>query len=297
MKIVRDIAKMRELSRQVRAAGLRVSLVPTMGYLHAGHLALFERARALSQVVVASIFVNPTQFNDASDFDTYPRDEDTDLALLEAHGVDMVFIPERADVYAADASTEVAVSGITQGLCAPPRPGHFEGVATVVAALFNIVEPDLAVFGEKDYQQLQVVRRMVRDLHFPVEIEAVVTVREADGLAMSSRNARLGEGSRRSAAVIFKGLEAVRRAFDSGRRESRDLLAQAREQLAAAAAVELEYLELVDGDTLEPRKQAVEGSVVAVAARLDGVRLIDNIILGRSADEEQAMCKEVIGNA
>jgi pantoate--beta-alanine ligase len=289
MKIVTSIRKMQELSRQTRGAGLVVGFVPTMGFLHEGHLELVRRARALADVVVVSIFVNPTQFDRADDFENYPRDEMADRAMLEHEGVNFLFAPEAADVYAPDASTKVSVAGLTSGLCGAHRPGHFEGVATVVASLLNMVQPDLAVFGEKDYQQLAVVRRMVRDLHLPVQIVGAPIVREPDGLAMSSRNARLSEAERLVAPRLQAGLAAAARAFcDEGVRETSALLDRARAVYAAAPVLDIEYLEVIDGSSLEPRAEADETSVLAVAAFLGAVRLIDNIVLERFGAEERS---------
>ena len=283
MKIVSNAAKMRELSRQTRGAGLSVGLVPTMGYLHDAHLELVRRAREQADVVVVSIFVNPTQFDRKADFDTYPCDEKTDRALLEQEGVDFLFQPEADDVYPHGAASRVRVDGITEGLCGAHRSGHFEGVTTVVAALFNIVEPDFAVFGEKDFQQLQTIRRMVTDLHFGLRIVAVPTVREASGLAMSSRNARLTDRQREQAAILYRGLSAAADSWDQGVTESAALCAAARDCIAECADLAIEYLEIVDARTLAPVEQASADSVIAVAATFGQVRLIDNVRLGRAA--------------
>ncbi|MFP6610418.1 MAG: pantoate--beta-alanine ligase [Deltaproteobacteria bacterium] len=283
MKLVRNIAKMQELSRQIRSGGLRLSLVPTMGYLHEGHLSLVRRARELSDVVVVSLFVNPTQFNDPADLESYLRDEESDGRLCQAEGVDVLFVPEAADVYVDGAATTVTVGRLGNGLCGASRPGHFDGVATVVAALFNMVAPDVAVFGDKDYQQLQIIRRMARDMHFDVAVESGPTVREDDGLAMSSRNARLDAGSREAAVLVPEALASAHRAWWGGCVDAAELLAVARAVLEANNdAIEIDYLELVDGENLQPVAAASAGAVVAVAVRLGGVRLIDNIVLGSS---------------
>jgi len=283
MKIVRSVAKMQELSRQARAGGLAVGFVPTMGYLHDGHLALVREARALSDMVVVSIFVNPTQFNNAEDFANYPCDEAADAAMLEEEGVDILFMPAADDVYPRGAATRVSVSGLADGLCGAHRPGHFEGVATVVAALLNMVLPDLAVFGRKDFQQLQVVRRMVRDLHFPVRIVEGATVRERDGLAMSSRNARLAPAERALAPVIHRALTAAAAAFARGERRSAALVAVASDVLASCDALRVEYLEIVSPDDIVATEVADDESVMAVAAWLGPVRLIDNVTLAEPA--------------
>lgn len=285
MKIVTSIAKMQELSRQLRGGGLTVGFVPTMGYLHDGHLELVRRARSECDVVVVSIFVNPTQFNNREDFEKYPRDVAADRAVLEHVGVDVLFMPEASDVYADGAATTVHVGSLGDHLCGPVRPGHFDGVATIVSALFNMVMPDVAVFGEKDWQQLQIVRRMVRDLHVPVRIVGVPTMRESDGLAMSSRNARLGDAEREIAPAIYRGLSAAVEAYRAGERRSAALVARAREAIDATGAFRIEYLEVVDGEALAPVETANDGCVMAVAAFLGGVRLIDNVSLARPLEK------------
>lgn len=279
MKVVRSVAKMQELSRQARAGGLAVGFVPTMGYLHDGHLSLLRKAREEADLVVVSIFVNPTQFNNPEDFANYPVDEKADAAMLEEEGVDVLFLPSAGEVYPAGAATRVTVSGLTDELCGRFRPGHFEGVATVVAALFNMVLPDVAVFGRKDFQQLQVIRRMTRDLHFPVRIVAGDTVRERDGLAMSSRNARLAPAERERAVVIPKALSAAAAAYSRGERDASRLADAASAVLSACDALRVEYLEVVDPDAISATTVADDRSVMAVAAWLGPVRLIDNVTL------------------
>ena len=293
MKIITDIAKMQEFARQVRLGGLTIGFVPTMGCLHEGHLELVRRARHEADVVIASIFVNPTQFDREDDYETYPRDDERDRALLERERVDVLFTPRAEDLYIDGGATRVVVSGLTDNLCGPVRPGHFDGVTTVVAALFNIVLPDFAVFGEKDYQQLQVIRRMTRDLHMPVRIVAAPTVREPDGLAMSSRNARLGAEGRQHARVLSRALDACVAEFAAGEDDAAALLRVARAVVEGPGAIEIEYLELVDGDTLAASETADEGSVVAIAAWVEGVRLIDNVIFARwlSQYDEAPACE------
>ena len=281
MKIVHDIAEMQAVARRERAGGRCIGFVPTMGYLHAGHLELVRQARAGSDFVVVSIFVNPTQFNRRDDFEAYPRDDAHDRELVERAGVDVLFMPRAEDVYGEGAATSVHVGGLTDGLCGPGRPGHFDGVATVVAALFNMVGPDRAWFGEKDYQQLQVVRRMARDLHFAVEVVGVPTVREADGLAMSSRNARLTAEQRAIAGTIYRALVAAGAAFRRGERQAARLVEVVRSELEQQPELRLEYVEVVDGGSVAPVVAATEECVVAVAAWLGEVRLIDNLPLAR----------------
>ncbi len=286
MKIVTSIAKMQELSLQTRSVGLRLAFVPTMGFLHEGHLELVRRARQIADVVVVSIFVNPTQFDDKNDLEAYPRDEDRDARLLRTEGVNILFMPDAADVYPDGAATSVSVAGLTERLCGAHRTGHFSGVTTVVSALFNMVYPDIAVFGEKDYQQLQTIRRMTRDMHFPIAIEAVPTVREHDGLALSSRNARLSDEQREKAPAIYRSLQAAASAYADGERDAKALLDIARDGLSVCEGLDLEYLEAVEGNSLEAIERAEDSTVIAVAARLGDIRLIDNVVLGDQARTE-----------
>jgi pantoate--beta-alanine ligase len=296
VKVIIDIPKMQEFARQVRVGGLSIGFVPTMGFLHEGHLALVRRARSEADVVVASIFVNPMQFDRDDDFEAYPRDDERDRALLEQERVDVLFMPTAQEVYGQRAATRVSVSGLTDHLCGPVRPGHFDGVTTIVTSLFNMVLPDLAFFGEKDYQQLQIIRRMTRDLHLPVRIVSLPTVREPDGLAMSSRNERLGDVGRERARALSRGLERSVAEFVAGEDDADALVATARAVVEKTGGIDIEYLELVDGDTLSRATKADERSVIAIAAWVEGVRLIDNVVFSRwlsqyeeaPADEEAA---------
>jgi len=279
MKVASLIKDMRTVSRTARARDSRLGLVPTMGALHEGHLSLVRTARAKSDVVVASIFVNPTQFGPNEDFTRYPRDLEKDLTLLEREGVDIVFVPSVEEVYPQPSVTWVTVEGLSDRLCAKSRPGHFRGVATVVAKLFNIVEPDLAFFGQKDAAQVAVIRRMVRDLNTPVQIEVCPIVREPDGLAMSSRNAYLSPEQRRDALALFRALTGVRELFESGLRNPATLIEAAKDILAGTPAVRLDYFEIVDPDELTPLPTINQPALVAVAAFVGNTRLIDNIVL------------------
>lgn len=278
--VVRTVAELRhELdARRALAAEVaaRVGFVPTMGYLHDGHAALVRRARAECDVVVASIFVNPLQFGAGEDFATYPRDLDRDLAILAADGTDLVFVPEANEFYPEGAASAVVVGGVAQPLEGAFRPGHFRGVATVVAMLFNAVLPNVAYFGEKDWQQLQVVRRMVRDLHIPVEIVPVRTVREPDGLAMSSRNVRLSADDRARALCVPRAIGAACNLYLTGERSPAKLEAAMRDVLAAEPAAVPDYAVVVDGESLQPVETVGDSARVLVAVRLGGVRLIDN---------------------
>jgi pantoate--beta-alanine ligase len=263
-----------------RRRGQRVGFVPTMGALHAGHLALAAEAKKRAQFVVLSIFVNPTQFGPNEDLAKYPRDLAGDLARLAPLGVDVVFAPQPSEVYEAGEDTRVHVGKVAEPMCGRTRPGHFDGVATVVAKLFNLVGPSVAVFGKKDYQQLLVIRHMARDLFAPVEIVGLPTVREADGLAMSSRNAFLSKEDRARALALARGLSAAARAFADGERVGRTLEALARAPVAEVAS-SIDYVDVRDADDLG----AIEGrtgsrALLAIACRIGTTRLIDNLVLG-----------------
>ncbi len=275
---------MRAWSAAQRKAGRRIGFVPTMGYLHEGHLSLVRTAKARGcDAVAASIFVNPAQFGPGEDFEKYPRDEARDLAMLSGEGVDAVFLPGVKDVYPDGYQTYVEVSGVSQGLCGAMRPGHFRGVATVVAKLLLAALPHVAVFGEKDFQQLAVIRRMVRDLGMGVEIVGASIVREADGLAMSSRNKYLAGEDRVAALCLSKGLRAAADLFAAGVREPEKLVDVARAKILSEPRAMLEYAEARDPETLSPVRSTSERMVILVAARVGPARLIDNITLGGSA--------------
>jgi pantoate--beta-alanine ligase len=283
VRIVRTQAELREALEPARAEGHTIGLVPTMGFLHEGHLSLLRGARERSDVVVMSLFVNPTQFGPGEDLDDYPRDEDRDVRLAEAEGVDLLYAPPEEEVYPAGFATTVEVGGdLTEVLCGDPRrrgPGHFRGVTTVVAKLLNSVRPDLAFFGQKDAQQAVVIRRMARDLDFETEIVVLPTVREPDGLAMSSRNAYLSPEERERALALSRGLHAVEAAVTRGERSTEAALAAARAELESAD-IEPEYLEARDADDLTPA-ESFDGRpvLVAVAARVGRARLIDNVVI------------------
>ena len=279
MKICNRIEQMRFASRTARRQGNRLGLVPTMGALHEGHLSLVRAAKNRSDVVVVSIFVNPTQFGPNEDFSKYPRTFERDCELLEKEGVDLVFAPTVNEMYPDGAVTYVTVEGMSERLCGKSRPGHFRGVTTVVSKLFNIVEPDLAFFGQKDAAQAAIIKRMVRDLNLPVEIVVCPIVREAGGLAMSSRNAYLDARQRKSALVLSRSLEAVKQAFDQGERNPATLAAAGRAIFSQEPSVRLDYFELVNPETLEPVTQLSGEVLVAIAAYVGTTRLIDNLVL------------------
>ena len=281
MRVVRDIAELYEALAGSRRDGATIGLVPTMGALHDGHLSLVREACRTCEVVVVTLFVNPAQFGPGEDFGAYPRTEEADLALLEAESVDVVYAPEPDDVYPPGFATTVAVGGLTEVLCGHPErrgPEHFAGVTTVVAKLFNVVGPDVAFFGQKDAQQVAVIRRMARDLGFPVRIEALPTVREPDGLALSSRNRYLDADERRRAAGLNRALEAARSTADAGAAVA-DAIEAARRELDAEG-IEPEYVEARDAEDLTPAERFNGRPVlVALAARVGSARLIDNVVI------------------
>ncbi|HZU39412.1 MAG TPA: pantoate--beta-alanine ligase [Solirubrobacteraceae bacterium] len=276
MRILRTVAELRRALAEPRRAGRTIGLVPTMGAFHEGHLSLMRRARADCDAVVVSLFVNPTQFNEQTDLEHYPRDERRDAALAADIGVDYLFAPPLEEVYPDGFATTVTVAGLTDGLEGTFRgPAHFSGVATVVTKLFNMVGPQVAYFGQKDAQQTLVVRRLVRDLDMPVRIEVCPTVREPDGLAMSSRNARLSGEERARALALHRALELARNAVADGERRATVIRARALAELSAAG-VEPEYFELVATETMEPVRQVAGEVLAVVAARVGATRLIDN---------------------
>ncbi len=281
MDIITTVASMRARLRAARQAGRRIALVPTMGGLHDGHLALVQRARRQADYVVVSIFVNPTQFGPEEDLERYPRDLEGDARRLEGVGADVAFAPPEGEMYPDGAErgrTWVEVEGLDAHLCGAHRPGHFRGVATVVSKLFNICRPHVAVFGQKDAQQLVIVRRMARDLHVGVEIEGVPTVREADGLALSSRNAYLSPRERGQAPVLSQAVGAARQAVEAGERRGAALVETVRRAIGRAPDAHVQYAEVVDAEALQPVGRIAAGQEVlaAVAVYFGETRLIDN---------------------
>jgi pantoate--beta-alanine ligase len=281
MRISKTIAETRAAVRELRAAGRTVGLVPTMGALHAGHVSLVRAARKQCDAVVVSIFVNPTQFGPNEDFAKYPRTWDSDCALLEREGVELVFAPGAEEMYPVGASTFVEVECVSDRLDGASRPGHFRGVATVVAKLFHIVAPDKAFFGQKDAAQVAVLRKVVRDLNFDLELVVCPTVREADGLALSSRNRYLSAEERGQALVLSRALRRVEERIAQGVLESAALIREAQEMLAAEAGVRVrvDYLRIVDPSSLEDVADVCGGALVAVAAVVGTTRLIDNVVI------------------
>ncbi len=280
MQILKSVKEMQEHALELRREGKRVAFVPTMGYLHAGHESLIEEAARRGDSVVVSIFVNPTQFGPSEDFRTYPRDLDHDLAVCERNGVDVAFVPAADEMYPSDYSTFVEEERLSAGMCGVSRPSMFRGVCTVLVQLFNIVFPDVAIFGQKDAQQVAVVRKMVRDLHFKVEVVASPTMREQDGLAMSSRNSYLNEFERGDAAQIYQALLKGKAVPDSGQLSADRVLAEIMHHLRQYRRLRVIYVHVVDKDTLEPLREVKPGkTLVATAVWCDEVRLIDNIEL------------------
>jgi pantoate--beta-alanine ligase len=280
VRAIEQVSAMQAWSREVRGRdGLRVALVPTMGALHDGHLSLIQLARRHADRVVASVFVNPVQFDRADDFARYPRDLDSDGALLAGAGADVLFAPDVSEIYPSDAQTFVTVEKLSQPLCGAHRPGHFRGVATVVLKLFTIVQPQVAVFGEKDYQQLAVIRRMVRDLFLDVDVVGAPIVRETDGLAMSSRNKHLDAAGRAAARCLATALDAAEAHVLAGERDRAALVAAASAAIASEPLARVEYVSLVDPDTLAPVTALDERALVALAVWVGSTRLIDNRVL------------------
>ena len=282
MEIINRRQRMFSISRKLRRENKTVAFVPTMGALHEGHIALVKEARQAADVVVVSIFVNPVQFNDKGDLLRYPRDLTADAATLAEFEVDYIFAPEESEIYPDGFSTYVYVEGVSEGLEGASRPGHFRGVATVVTILFNTVRPDLAFFGQKDAQQVAVIRRMTVDLGFETEIVVVPTVREESGLAMSSRNANLSADERENAAVIFKGLREAKLAFRNGTRNASELIEIVHQTIEAEPLARIDYIAAVDAGTLEPVEKIEDNEIILSAAVYFGkIRLIDNVFLNR----------------
>lgn len=268
---------MMQESASLRSEKLKIAFVPTMGFLHEGHLSLVREGKKRGDRVIVSIFVNPMQFNEQADLQAYPVSFKRDVDMLETEGVDILFAPETLEIYPVGFQTSVALSGLSNGLCGDSRPGHFNGVTTIVAKLFNIVRPDIALFGEKDYQQLALIRQMVKDLSFGIDIIGMPIIREADGLAMSSRNSRLKKDDRMAALSLHEALKKGLELFLSGERSVDTIIKAAKDELASSIA--LDYIEIRDLRSLAALKTINKNALFAVAAKLGDVRLIDNIIL------------------
>jgi pantoate--beta-alanine ligase len=279
METILTAANMTAISRQAHREGKRVGFVPTMGALHQGHLSLVRAAREQTDIVVTSIFVNPTQFGPTEDFSKYPRTFEKDSAMLAAEKTDYIFSPSVEEMYPKDATTWVDVEGLSGKLDGRSRPGHFRGVTTVVSKLFNIVQPDMAFFGQKDAAQVAVIRKMARDLNFGVQIVVCPIIRESDGLAMSSRNAYLTPEQRKQALVLSQALKKLEKLAAQGERNPEKLIGVGKQAIAEEPAVRLDYFEVVNPDTLEQMADLSQGALVAVAAYVGTTRLIDNLLL------------------
>ncbi len=279
MRVIRSIAEMQAICRTCHRDDKTIGLVPTMGALHEGHLSLVRSARSQNDAVVVSIFVNPKQFGPTEDFGKYPRSFEQDCAMLDQAGVDFVFAPSVGEMYPEGATTYVHVEGVSEKLDGRSRPGHFKGVTTVVAKLFHIIPADHAYFGQKDAAQVAVLRKMVRDQNFDIELVVCPIVREKDGLAMSSRNAYLSDAQRKQALVLHRALLRIQTLADTGESNAATLARAGREVIAEEPAAKLDYLEIVDADTLDPIEDIGKGSLVAIAAAIGSTRLIDNLVL------------------
>lgn len=277
MEVAKTIPSVRALVKTARGQDKKIGLVPTMGALHVGHVSLIEAAVQQTDFVVVSIFVNPTQFCPGEDLDKYPRPFEADLEICRQQGVDVVFAPTPEEMYASESLTWVTVEKLTEPLCGRFRPGHFRGVTTVCAKLFNIVQPDVAFFGQKDGQQAIVVKRMVADLNMPLKIVVCPTVREPDGLAVSSRNKYLNESQRKDATCIYKSLQTCRQMIEAGEKDAAKVVAEMRKTLARIPSAQIEYVNLVDAETLELVSRVAGPVLAAVAVKLGPARLIDNI--------------------
>ena len=280
MNVISAIEEMQQAALSLKRTGKTIAFVPTMGYLHEGHASLLREGRKRGDILVLSIFVNPIQFGKNEDLDRYPRDRERDCRIAEACGVDIVFTPDSNIMYPPGFQTGVTVRELSLPLCGASRPGHFDGVATVVAKLFSIVQADVALFGRKDYQQLAVIRRMAADLNLPVQVLGMPIIRDGDGLAMSSRNSYLSPAEREGALCLSHALTRVRDRYADGERSAATLKKEALAVIAQEPLATIEYLELRDGVTLEPLQTADDGTLLALAVKLGQTRLIDNILLG-----------------
>jgi len=280
MEIVNSPEKMQKRALGLKSEGKTISCVPTMGFLHEGHLSLIRAARPSADILVVTIFVNPAQFGPSEDLSSYPRDLERDLALCEKEGVDIVFAPGSADIYPEGYSTYVEEIDLSNGLCGATRPGHFRGVTTVVAKLFNIVQPDIAFFGSKDYQQSRVIIKMVKDLNIPVRIEVREIVREDDGLAKSSRNKNMNPDQRREALCLRRALLKAEEMIKSGEQSASVIRKEMEAVIGSAPQARIDYIEIRDGETLEPVDRTGEGTLVALAVFIGKTRLIDNFVFG-----------------
>lgn len=284
MRICHGIKEMQQLAEELRISGKRIAFVPTMGYLHEGHLSLVRIARKLGDVVVVSIFVNPTQFGPNEDFEKYPRDIERDEGLCREEGVDVIFYPSVEEMYQHPHLTYVTVEQLSGVMCGISRPTHFRGVTTVVSKLFNIVKPHIAVFGQKDFQQALIIRKMVQDLNFDVEIVTAPIIREEDGLAMSSRNAYLNPEERQQATVLYQSLQLAQELIKSGQRNAATVRSEMESLISSRPLAKIDYIAIVDADTLQPVEEIKNNTLIALAVKIGQTRLIDNTLV--SIEEE-----------
>lgn len=279
MDIAKTIDSTRELIKDARKADKTIGLVPTMGALHIGHISLIEAAKKQTNYVVVSIFVNPTQFGAAEDFDKYPQPFEQDTKICREHGVDLVFAPSVNEMYPSQNVTWVNIEKLTETLCGRSRPGHFKGVTAVCAKLFNIIQPDIALFGQKDAQQAVVIKRMVADLHMPLKIQVCPTVREDDGLAVSSRNKYLTPQERKDAPLLYESLQKAKQLIQAGTTDAEKIITEMKKILSRSEVLQPEYVEIVNAETLQPINPVIGPALIALAARLGSARLIDNILI------------------
>ena len=275
---------MQSFSTSLRMDGKKIAFVPTMGYFHEGHLSLMKEAKKMADCLVVSIYVNPTQFGPKEDFSKYPRDLDRDLKMAESVNVDVIFYPPDKEMYPANYQTYVDVEKVTQNLCGMSRPGHFRGVATVCNKLFNIVKPDFAVFGKKDFQQFVTIKRMVDDLNMDIQIVGSPTVRESDGLAMSSRNKYLNKDERKSALTLFKALKLAQKLYSNGEKKSSVIITEVEKLIKRASFTAIDYIKICDTRTLKDADKIKNQSVIALAVKVGNTRLIDNHVFGEKLD-------------
>lgn len=279
MRVIKKISEVGALAQRIREESKTIGLVPTMGYLHQGHLSLIREARKDCQQVFISIFVNPTQFAPSEDYNSYPRDLQRDKRLARKEGVDIIFAPSPGEMYPPGFHTFVEVEKLSQPLCGRSRPGHFRGVATVVAKLFNIIRPHIAYFGQKDAQQAIIIKRMVGDLNMDIEIKVLPIVRERDGLALSSRNQYLNKAERQAAPILYRSLQEAKRMIQSGERRSSNIIHRMEEMIKGEKLAKIDYLAIVDGETLEERERVEGKLLIALAVWIGKIRLIDNLVL------------------
>jgi pantoate--beta-alanine ligase len=280
MKIIKSVKKMQSYSESLRLQGKRIAFVPTMGYFHEGHLALMKEAKKMADCVVVSIYINPAQFGPKEDFSKYPRDLERDLKMAESVNVDVIFYPPDDEIYPTDYQTYVDVEKVTQNLCGISRPGHFRGVTTICLKLFNIVKPHIAIFGKKDFQQFISIKRMVDDLNLDLQIIGLTTVREPDGLAMSSRNKYLKEDERSSALALFATLKLAQKLYFEGERKASVIINEVKKLIKKADYTDIDYIKICETNTLNDVKEIKSQSVIALAVKVGKTRLIDNHVFG-----------------